>query len=73
MLVIISDFSLQMQSRKLNVAVAVGSFPEVHTGNTSGSSKHFNSKTSKTDEKWDTPLQTPPYIVLHNVFNYLLL
>lgn len=47
----VSDFSLQMQSRKLNVAVTVGSFPEVHTENTSGSSKYFGSKTFKTDEK----------------------
>lgn len=51
MLVMVSDFSLQMQSRKLNVAVRVGNFPEGHTGNTSGSSKYFNSKTFKTDEK----------------------
>lgn len=46
MLVMVSDIGLQMQSRKLNVAVPVGSFPEVHTGNISGSSKTF-----KTDEK----------------------
>lgn len=57
--VMASDFSLQMQSRELNVAVTVGSFWEVHTGSTSGSSKHFNSKTFKTDEKWDTPPRKP--------------
>lgn len=59
MLVMFSDFSLQMQSRKLNAAVTVSSFPEVHTGNTSGSSKYFSSKTFKTDEKWDMLLQNP--------------